>query len=124
MAINQRSGLEITSLETIPLSPRHAARRDVASLHGILGGICFDVAADAEQPLLHVTAQPLGDLDMELWESPVPAVAFARGSIRGAHNGEVMFGAVAAPEAQLESSARALYTDIIDTARESGYPHL
>ena len=125
MAINQRSGLEITSNETIPLSARHAARLDVASLpHGILGGICYDVAADADRPLLHVTAQPLGDLDMELWESPVPAVAFARGSIRGAHNGEVMFGAAAAPDGELESSAQRLYTDIIETARTSGYPHL
>ncbi|MGZ7078618.1 MAG: chorismate transformation enzyme, FkbO/Hyg5 family [Thermoanaerobaculia bacterium] len=125
MAINQRTGLEITAIETLPLSARHAARRDVASLpRSILGGICFDVAADANQPLLHVTAQPLGDLDMELWESPVPTIAFARGRVRGAHNGEVMFGAVAAPDLDLEPGARQLYTDIIETARESGYPHL
>jgi len=125
MTRNQRSGLEITSAETIPLSVRHATRAGVASLpRGILGGICFDVAADAAHPLLHVTARPLGDHEVEVWESAVPATAFARGAVRGAHNGEVMFGTIATPGGDLESTARSLYTDIIEVARGEGYPHL
>ena len=123
--MNQRSGLEITSVETIPLSTRHATRSDVASLHPhILGGICFDVAAAADLPLLHVTARPLDEAEAEVWESVAPVQMFARGGIRGAHNGHVMYGTIAIAEGDLERNARRMYGEIIEAVRESGYPHL
>jgi chorismate lyase/3-hydroxybenzoate synthase len=117
--------LEITSSETIPLSARHTTRLAIASLpQNILGGICFDVAADATRPLLHVTASAVGDHVGEVWESASPTTPIARRSVRGAHNGEVMFGFLSSPAAELESAARAMYDEVIQTAREGGYPHL
>ena len=71
-ARNQRSGLEITSTKTIPLSTRHATRSALALPRHTLGGICFDVATAADLPLLHVLARPLGDCEAEVWESSTP----------------------------------------------------
>src|SRR3954471_3626769 len=120
IARNQRSGLEITSVETIPLSTRHATRSEIASLpRNTLGGICFDVAAAADLPLLHVLARPLGDFEVEVWQSAVPVEQFAAGGIRGARNAHVMFGTIATTEGDLGANARDMYDRIIRTARDN-----
>src|SRR4051812_17657014 len=106
-ARNQRSGLEITSVETIPLSTRHATRSEIASLpRTTLGGICFDVAAAADLPLLHVNARPLGPAEAEVWESQETAETFAADGIRGARNSQILFGTIARPSGDLGTNAR------------------
>jgi chorismate lyase/3-hydroxybenzoate synthase len=124
-ARNQRSGLEITSTETIPLSTRHATRAEIASLpRHILGGICFDVAAAADLPLLHVLARPLGSCEAEVWDSATAVETFASGAIYGARNEQILFGTISAPQGDLAANAREMYRAIIRLVRENGYPHL
>ena len=117
--------MEITSVDSVPLSTRHATRSDIISLpHQTLGGICFDIASAADLPLLHVNARPLGEAEAELWESPEPVETFASAAIRGARNSHVLYGTIATPAGDLGANAREMYREIIRVARENGYPHL
>ena len=125
IARNQRTDFEITPVETIPLSTRHATRSEIVSLpRHTLGGICFDVAADADLPLLHVIARPLGSFEAEVWDSPLPVETFASDGIYGARNEHVLYGTIAVSDGDLAANARTMYRSIIQLARESGYPHL
>jgi chorismate lyase/3-hydroxybenzoate synthase len=90
----------------------------------ILGGICFDVAAAADLPLLHVLARPLDRFEVEVWESASPVEPFASGPIYGARNEHILFGTISAPEGDLATNARDMYRAIIREARDNGYPHL
>ena len=117
--------MESTSVDSVPLSTRHASRSDVISLpRHILGGICYDVAAAADLPLLHVMARPLADAEAEVWESDVKTTPFVRGGIRGAQNGQIVYGSISMREGDLAANSRAMYNEIIDAVREAGYPHL
>lgn len=125
IARNHKTDFEITPVDSVPLSTRHATPSEIASLPGYtLGGICFDVAAAADLPLLHVVAQPLGESAAEVWESELPVETFASGAIYGAHNEHVLFGTIAMPSGDLGANARDMYRQIVRVARESGYPHL
>jgi len=108
----------------LPLVPSYAADGpvgdDVLSLVRF-GSATTAVAADGS---LALAVPALGRSRVEMWRSPTPVVRGREGDIAFAHNEEVLFGALAIEQGNLEPVTCEAYRSIVRLAREAGYPYL
>ncbi|CAL1240027.1 hypothetical protein [Candidatus Methylocalor cossyra] len=95
---------------------------------GLLGMVGFGGEAGFEAGALPVARIPMPCLGLsplwEAWYGRLPARYEQADAIHYGHNGEVLFGLLAAPGAEIEKATHQAYRRLIALVRSAGYPHL
>ncbi len=96
---------------------------DTLTADGALAVISFGVpltSASANIPIRQLGPSPLA----EVWRSMEPVTRGRYGSISFARNANVLAGTTSADGSETDATTEQLYQQIVEAARQAGYPHL